>query len=62
MKSKSVDKTFLLSIVLLVIAGFFIFSSASLGLLAREGISYSSVAIKQFLVGFVAGGIVQVEY
>lgn len=60
MKSKSIDKPFLLSIIFLVIAGFFIFSSASLGLLAREGISYSSVAIKQFLIGFVAGGIVLV--
>jgi cell division protein FtsW len=57
MKSKSIDKIFLLSIILLLVAGFFIFSSASLGLHAREGISYSSVAIKQFLVGFVAGGI-----
>lgn len=60
MKSKSIDKLFLVSIILLVIAGFFIFSSASLGLLAREGISYSSVAIKQFLVGFVAGGLILV--
>jgi cell division protein FtsW len=57
MKSKSIDKTFLVSIILLLVAGFFIFSSASLGLYAREGISYSSIAIKQFLVGFVAGGI-----
>lgn len=57
MKSKSIDKAFLLSTVLLVVAGFFIFSSASLGLLAREGVSYSSVTIKQFLIGFVAGGI-----
>jgi cell division protein FtsW len=60
MKSKGIDRTFLLSIILLVIAGFFIFSSASLGLLAREGISYSGVAVKQFIVGFVAGGIVLV--
>jgi cell division protein FtsW len=58
MKSKSIDKPFLLSVILLVVAGFFIFSSASLGILAREGISYSSVALKQILVGFVAGGIV----
>ncbi|MDQ3077103.1 MAG: putative lipid II flippase FtsW [bacterium] len=57
MKSKSIDKTFLLCTILLVTAGFFIFSSASMGLLAREGISYSSVAIKQFVVGFVVGGI-----
>lgn len=57
MKSKSIDKILLLFTILLVAAGFFIFSSASMGLLAREGISYSSVALKQFAVGFIAGGI-----
>ncbi len=57
MRAKPIDKTFLLSTILLVAAGFFIFSSASMGLLAREGISFSSVALKQFVVGFVAGGI-----
>jgi cell division protein FtsW len=60
MKSKSIDRTFLVSIVLLIVAGFFIFSSAALGLKAREGISYSNVAIKQFVIGFVAGGIILV--
>jgi cell division protein FtsW len=60
MRSKGIDKTFLLSVILLVAAGFFIFSSASLGLLAREGISYSGVAIKQFIIGFVVGGLVLV--
>ncbi len=58
MKSKGVDKTFITSVVLLVVAGFFIFSSASMGLLAREGISYTSVVMKQFLIGFVVGGII----
>jgi cell division protein FtsW len=57
MKAKKLDRTFLLATALLVAAGFFVFSSASMGLLAREGVSYSSVTIKQFLVGFVAGGI-----
>ncbi len=38
-------------------AGFFIFSSASMGLLAREGISYSNVALKQLFIGFGLGGI-----
>jgi cell division protein FtsW len=58
MRTRNADKVFLLSTLLLVVAGFFIFSSASLGYLARQGISYSTVALKQFLVGFVAGGIV----
>lgn len=44
MRNRSIDKPFLLSLALLVISGFFIFTSASLGLLAREGALFSSVA------------------
>ena len=48
MKNKiSIDKIYLAAIVLLTVAGFFIFSSASLGLLARDGASFQSVAINQ---------------
>jgi cell division protein FtsW len=54
---KSVDTILLTIIGILVGAGFLIFSSASLGLLAREGASYSSVALSQFLFGIVGGGI-----
>lgn len=57
MRSKKVDGLFLFATILLVTAGFFIFLSASLGLLVREGGSFSNVAIKQFLIGFVGGGI-----
>jgi cell division protein FtsW len=57
MRSKSIDKTLLVSTILLVAMGFFIFSSASMGLLAREGISYSAVTVKQFVIGFIIGGI-----
>jgi cell division protein FtsW len=56
-KVKKADRPFFFSTVALVITGFFIFSSASMGLLARQGISFSTVAFKQFLVGFVLGGI-----
>jgi cell division protein FtsW len=42
-----IDKVFLLSVVLLTLAGFLVFSSASLGLLARDGASFQSVALKQ---------------
>ncbi len=56
-KVKKADRPFLFITLALVVAGFFIFSSASMGLLARQGISFSTVAIKQILVGFVAGGI-----
>lgn len=54
---KSVDTILLTIICVMVGAGFLIFSSASLGLLAREGASYSSVALSQFLFGIVGGGI-----
>lgn len=40
---------------MLVIGGFLIFLSASLGLLARTGASFSDIATMQFLVGIVAG-------
>lgn len=55
-KGLRVDKLFFIAVLLLVSAGFFIFSSASLGLLAREGISYSVVALKQ--MGTIVGGLV----
>jgi cell division protein FtsW len=52
---KGVDRTLLGIIILLVVFGFFIFSSASLGLLAREGARFSSVAFNQVLFGIVGG-------
>lgn len=57
MKSQGVDRMLLGIIILLVTAGFFIFSSASLGLLARNGASYSSVAFTQIIFGIIGGGI-----
>jgi cell division protein FtsW len=39
------------------VGGFLIFSSASLGLLARNGASFSSVALSQILFGIVGGSI-----
>ncbi|MCA9362802.1 cell division protein FtsW [Candidatus Kaiserbacteria bacterium] len=56
-KPKSVDTLLLTMIVLLVAGGFLIFSSASLGLMARDGASFGSVAFSQFLFGVVGGGI-----
>lgn len=49
------DKPFLFITVVLVVAGFFIFSSASLGLLAKESSNYSSVAFSQTVLGLFAG-------
>ncbi len=53
----SVDRLFLLIVTALVIAGFFIFSSASLGLLARDGANISSVAFNQIIFGILGGGV-----
>ncbi len=54
---KKVDRPFLITVVILVVAGFFIFTSASLGLLEREGARFSSVAVSQILFGIVGGSI-----
>lgn len=54
---KSVDLILLGLIIVLVVIGFFIFSSASLGLLARSGASFSSVAFNQFFFGICLGSL-----
>jgi cell division protein FtsW len=51
------DRTLLLLTCVLVVIGFFIFSSASLGLLARDGASFSGIAFNQLLFGVIGGGI-----
>ncbi|PIR85502.1 stage V sporulation protein E [Candidatus Kaiserbacteria bacterium CG10_big_fil_rev_8_21_14_0_10_45_20] len=56
-KVKPFDKITLLSVVFLVLGGFLIFMSASLGLLAREGPQFSQTASSQFLIGVVGGFI-----
>lgn len=52
-----IDRPFLVVTLLLVLLGFFIFSSASLGLLARTGLKYSSIATSQLVFG-VGGGLI----
>ncbi len=54
---KPFDKAFFIVVALLVGIGFFIFTSASLGLLARDGASFSSVAFNQIVLGVIGGGI-----
>jgi cell division protein FtsW len=54
---KSIDTILLTLIFVLVIGGFFIFSSASLGLLARGGASFGSVAFSQLFFGIIGGSI-----
>src|SRR6185369_6351694 len=57
-KVASVDKLFLLSVVILVVAGFFIFNSASLCLLAKNGARFSNVAFSQTFYGLFLGSII----
>lgn len=60
-RGKQVDRVFLGIVSILLVAGFLIFTSASLGLLARTGASFSSVAVNQgvaLLVGCVIAFIV----
>ncbi|MBX4206289.1 putative lipid II flippase FtsW [Candidatus Parcubacteria bacterium] len=52
-----VDKTFLIITIVLIVAGFFIFSSASLGLLAKEGSNYSSITFSQTVLGLCLGSL-----
>lgn len=52
-----VDKPFLWITFALVVFGFLIFSSASLGLLARGSANYSSVAFSQTVLGLFLGSV-----
>src|SRR3989344_1023704 len=53
---KTIDRILLGIVLTLVGVGFFIFSSASLGLLARESASFSSLAFTQIALG-IGGGL-----
>lgn len=57
---KSVDGILLFAVILLVVGGLFIFLSASLGLLARDGAQFSDVAISQIVLGLGGGFIAMV--
>jgi len=50
---RSIDRPFLIATIILIALGFFIFVSASLGLLARDNITYSLIAGKQILGLFI---------
>ncbi len=54
---KSIDRSLFFITGTLVVFGFFIFTSASLGLLAREGARFSSVAFSQIFFGMILGTI-----
>ncbi len=52
---RTADRFFLGIIIALIIVGFFIFTSASLGLLGRTGANFSVVALKQLII--LIGGL-----
>jgi cell division protein FtsW len=57
MKRLKVDIPFLISVVILVIVGYLIFTSASFGLLSKGDAKYSSVSLNQTLFGLFFGAI-----
>lgn len=57
MKPKKIDKPFLLSVILLIIAGALIFTSAAFGIVARDNISFSNIILKQVVFGLGFGGL-----
>lgn len=57
MKKGSIDRPFMVCVILLVVAGFLIFSSASLGLLTKGGNQYSDVVFSQTFFGLFFGSI-----
>ena len=57
LKNRKVDSLFLLAVLTLMIGGFFIFTSASLGLLARPQNLFKSVLFNQAVLGLVGGSI-----
>ncbi|MCH7529859.1 putative lipid II flippase FtsW [Patescibacteria group bacterium] len=54
---KKIDRPFVFIVIVLVVVGFFIFTSASLGLLARDGPKFSTVAFNQLFLGIILGTV-----
>lgn len=54
---KKVDKLFLFSVIILTVFGFFIFISASLGLLARDAANFRQIVFNQTVFGLIMGTI-----
>jgi cell division protein FtsW len=55
MKKRSVDKTFLGIVIALVFTGLIFFTSASLGILAKNEVEFNNVIFSQFVLGFLGG-------
>lgn len=52
-----ISRPFLFWTIILIVAGFFIFSSASLGVLARDEVKFGNVAFNQVFYGLFLGSI-----
>ena len=57
MNSRKVDKIFLFTATLLVMAGIFVFASASLGIFARDEAKFYGIVVNQLLLGLTCGVI-----
>ena len=55
--TRKIDKIFLFIVIALTLGGFFIFTSAAMSLLSRQGASFGSVAFSQIAFGIVGGGL-----
>src|SRR5688572_24146469 len=58
--SRKVDKPFLFISASLIVVGFFIFSSASLALLAKETSNYANIAFSQTVFGLLLGTVAMI--
>lgn len=57
MKKFKVDLPFLISVIILIVGGYLIFRSASLGLLSKQPVKYAGVAFNQTVFGLLLGSI-----
>lgn len=55
-----VDKYFLIISIILIVMGYFAFSSASLALLAKDNSNYSNVMFSQTVLGLLAGTVAMI--
>ena len=62
MANKSIDKVFLATVIFLMLGGFFIFMSSSLGLLARQGPQFGATTFNQAFFGLFLGSIALVVF
>ena len=53
--NKNIDKIFLGAVITLLITGFVIFISASMGILAKDGTQFASIVSKQIFFGIIFG-------